>query len=105
MGRLAAKNLGTCRSNGRRMQAHEDGRCSMKVLRAHDFQAEHKKLVDVNELSHLLSIPKGTLYNLVYQRRIPFVKCGRSLRFDAVDVIQSLPHFGTIGSAGNGRRS
>jgi hypothetical protein len=46
------------------------------------------------------SVPKGTLYNLVYERRIPFVKCGRSLRFDAEEVIRSLPHYGKIESAG-----
>jgi excisionase family DNA binding protein len=62
-------------------------------------------LIDINELSRLISTPKGTIYNLVYLRRIPFVKRGRSLRFDPDEVIRSLPHFGMIGSAGNGRRS
>jgi excisionase family DNA binding protein len=62
-------------------------------------------LVDINELSQRLSISKGTLYNWVYLRRIPFIKAGRSLRFDLEAVIQSLPHFGMIGEAGNGRRS
>ena len=65
----------------------------MRPLRAHDFKPEHIRLVDINELSRLLSIPKGTLYHLVYQRRIPFLKCGRSLRFDALEVVQYLPHF------------
>jgi excisionase family DNA binding protein len=59
-------------------------------------------LVDINELSRRLSIPKGTLYNLVYLRRIPFVKRGRSLRFDPAEVLRSLPRFGMIGSAGKG---
>ena len=36
------------------------------------------KLIDINELSRRLSIPKGTLYNWVYLRRIPFIKAGRS---------------------------
>lgn len=62
-------------------------------------------LVDINELSRRISVPKGTIYNLVYQRRIPFVKRGRSLRFDPEEVIRSMPHFATIGSAGIGRRS
>ena len=61
--------------------------------------------IDINELSRRISIPKGTLYNLVYLRRIPFVKRGRSLRFDPDQVIQSLPHYAMIGSAGDGRRS
>jgi excisionase family DNA binding protein len=49
------------------------------------------KLIDIDELSRRLSIPKGTLYNWVYLRRIPFIKAGRSLRFDAEEVIHSLP--------------
>lgn len=63
---------------------------------------EQQKLIDINELSRLISTPKGTLYNLVYLRKIPFVKRGRSLRFDADEVIRSLPHYGKIGSAGKG---
>ena len=35
-----------------------------------------KTLIDINELSCRLSIPKGTLYNWVYLRRIPFIKGG-----------------------------
>ena len=51
-----------------------------------------QQLIDINELSKRLSIPKGTLYNWVYLHRIPFIKAGRSLRFDASEVIQSLRH-------------
>jgi hypothetical protein len=61
---------------------------------------DNSRLIDINELSTRISIPKGTLYNLVYLRRIPFVKRGRSLRFDPDEVIRSLPHYGMIGSAG-----
>jgi excisionase family DNA binding protein len=57
-------------------------------------------LIDINALSRLLSIPRGTLYNLVYLRRIPFVKRGRSLRFDPDEVLRSMPRFDMIGSAG-----
>jgi excisionase family DNA binding protein len=65
---------------------------------------QEPQLIDINALSERISVPKGTLYNLVYQRRIPFVKCGRSLRFDAEDVIRSLPHYAKIGSAGQRRK-
>ena len=34
------------------------------------------RLIDINELSSRLNIAKGTLYNWVYLRRIPFVKMG-----------------------------
>jgi excisionase family DNA binding protein len=81
----------------------------MKPLRAYDYRAtatapiaDEPMLIDINELSRRISTPKGTIYNLVYLRRIPFVKRGRSLRFDPDAVIQSLPHFGMIGSAGHG---
>ena len=64
------------------------------VLRAHDYTSTGPpRLVNIMELSRMLSIPRGSLYNLVHQRRIPFVKCGRSLRFDPLEVVQSLPHF------------
>lgn len=59
-----------------------------------------QKLIDINELSRLLSIPKGTLYNWTYLHRIPFIKAGRSLRFDPDEVIQSLQHSPILGSAG-----
>ncbi len=69
------------------------------------MQEAIQQLIDIDELSRRISIPKGTLYNLVYLRRIPFVKRGRSLRFNLDEVIQSLAHYAMIGSAGNGRRS
>jgi excisionase family DNA binding protein len=78
----------------------------MSPLRAHDYLATtppaEPVLIDINELSRRISTPKGTIYNLVYLRRIPFVKRGRSLRFDIDEVIRSMPHFATIGSAGHG---
>jgi excisionase family DNA binding protein len=57
-------------------------------------------LIDINELSRRLSVPKGTLYNWVYLKRIPFIKAGRSLRFDPVEVIESLPHYAKSEKAG-----
>jgi excisionase family DNA binding protein len=59
-------------------------------------------LVDINELSARLSIAKGTLYNWVYQRRIPYIKAGRCLRFDPDEVLASLSQFTTMGQAGKG---
>jgi excisionase family DNA binding protein len=53
---------------------------------------DEPKLIDITQLSQQLNIPKGTLYNWVYLRRIPFIKAGRSLLFDAKEVIQSMPH-------------
>ena len=49
-------------------------------------------LIDIDELSRRLSVAKGTLYNWVYLRRIPYIKAGRCLRFDADEVLSSLVH-------------
>ena len=57
-------------------------------------------LIDINELSRRLSIAKGTLYNWVYLRRIPYVKAGRCLRFDPDRVFESLHQCPTINEAG-----
>jgi excisionase family DNA binding protein len=59
-------------------------------------------LIDINELARRLSIAKGTLYNWVYLRRIPFIKAGRCLRFDHAEVLNSLTHSTTIDVAGKG---
>lgn len=56
-------------------------------------------LIDIDELAMRLSIAKGTLYNWVYLKRIPYVKAGRCLRFDPDEVLASLPHT-TMGLAG-----
>lgn len=56
-------------------------------------------LIGIDELSRRLSIAKGTLYNWVYLRRIPFIKAGRCLRFDYNAVFQTL-HQITMDEAG-----
>jgi excisionase family DNA binding protein len=61
-------------------------------------------LIDINELSRRLSIPKGTLYNWVYLKRLVPIRFGRSLRFDYDQVIQT-HRSTTMDLAGNGRRS
>ena len=45
-----------------------------------------ERLIDIEELSRMLSIPVGSIYNLVSRRRIPFVKIGRRIRFDLGDI-------------------
>jgi excisionase family DNA binding protein len=58
-----------------------------------------RKLINVDELSALWSVPKATLYNWVNQGRLPYVKLGRSLRFDVVE-IEALRQQSTMGLAG-----
>lgn len=42
-----------------------------------------KRLLNIEEASEYLGIPKGSLYKMAWQRRLPFiVKVGRALRFD-----------------------
>jgi len=47
-----------------------------------------RRLISIVELSALWSVPKATLYNWVNQGRLPYVKLGRSLRFDLVQIEQ-----------------
>ena len=49
-----------------------------------------KRIVSIEELAEYLGMPKGTLYHWVSQRRIPFVKLGRSTRFDIQQINQWL---------------
>jgi excisionase family DNA binding protein len=59
-----------------------------------------KHLIDINELSRRLNIAKGTLYNWVYLRRIPFVKLGRALRFDPNEIERIVRLSSTLEVAG-----
>jgi excisionase family DNA binding protein len=58
------------------------------------------RLIDINELSSRLNIAKGTLYNWVYLRRIPFVKLGRALRFDPNEIDRIIRLSSTLEVAG-----
>jgi len=58
-----------------------------------------RRLMTIDELSALWSVPKATLYNWVNQGRLPYVKLGRSLRFDVVEV-EEFRRQGTMGVAG-----
>jgi len=44
------------------------------------------RLMTVIDAAKYLAISVSTLYGWVYQRRIPFVKMGRALRFDRADL-------------------
>ena len=46
----------------------------------------HQRLVPIREAASFLSVSVSTLYGWVWQRRIPFVKIGRALRFDLRDL-------------------
>jgi excisionase family DNA binding protein len=48
--------------------------------------ARPTQLVNVNEAAQFLAVSPSTLYGWVWQRRIPFVKVGRAVRFDMADL-------------------
>lgn len=39
-------------------------------------------LLNINELSQYLNIKKATIYDMVYRKRIPYIKIGSLLRFN-----------------------
>jgi excisionase family DNA binding protein len=43
-------------------------------------------LVDVREAARFLAVSASTLYGWVWQRKIPFVKVGRAVRFEMSDL-------------------
>ncbi len=59
-----------------------------------------RALINIDELSGRLKIAKGTLYNWVYLRRIPFVKLGRALRFDPLEIERILRASSTLEEVG-----
>jgi len=42
-----------------------------------------KRLLNAEELSQMIDVRRDTLYRWVSQRRIPYVKVGRSTKFDS----------------------
>jgi len=51
-------------------------------------RSPNARLVNVQDAAKYLAVSVSTLYGWVYQRRIPFVKVGRALRFDSADLDQ-----------------
>jgi excisionase family DNA binding protein len=49
---------------------------------------EEVRLLNVREAARLLGTTPGSLYSMVWRREVPFVKLGRSLRFDVRDLDQ-----------------
>jgi len=49
-------------------------------------QPENVELLNVAEAARFLAVSPSTLYGWVWQRRIPFVKLGRAVRFDKADL-------------------
>ena len=44
------------------------------------------RLMSAKEVAPRLGVAEGTIYQWVMQKRIPFIKVGRALRFDEKDI-------------------
>ena len=49
-------------------------------------QPDNVELLNVAEAARFLAVSPSTLYGWVWQRRVPFVKLGRAVRFDKTDL-------------------
>jgi len=45
-----------------------------------------KRYIGIDDLAQYIGLPKGTLYVWVCQRKIPYLKMGRLLRFDLREI-------------------
>ncbi len=43
-------------------------------------------MLNVAEAAEMINVKTGTLYNWVWQRKIPYVKTGRMVKFDIKDL-------------------
>jgi excisionase family DNA binding protein len=70
----------------------EAGKEESHLLTVHDVATmlqvpvSQDRLVTVQDAARMLCVSVSTLYGWVYQRRIPFVKIGRALRFCVADL-------------------
>lgn len=49
-----------------------------------------RRFIGIEDLSKYLGLTKGTLYVWVCQRRIPYLKIGKLLKFDIIEIDQWL---------------
>jgi len=62
----------------------------MADLKTHNNMKEShvlEKLITPDELCRLFRIPKSQVYKLVHQKKIPYLKIGRALRFEESQII------------------
>lgn len=54
------------------------------------MQKTDSVLVSIEELSKKLNVPKTTIYYWVQNKKVPFFKAGRHLRFDLDEILKHL---------------
>ncbi len=47
-------------------------------------------LLTVEDMAQWLKVSKGSIFNLVHERRVPFIKIGRRVRFERSAVLEWL---------------
>ena len=47
-----------------------------------------KELLTVYDVSQMLSLSKGTIYNMTSARQIPFMKKGKRIYFDKLEILE-----------------
>lgn len=52
------------------------------------MQTNTQELLTIEELSRFLKFSRGTIYNKVHKREIPFCKVGGALRFDRATIVE-----------------
>lgn len=68
------------------MDTNRDSLSPTPLKRNGGYARARQGLLDVAEAAEFLAVTVSTLYGWVWQRRIPFVKLGRALRFDIADL-------------------
>jgi excisionase family DNA binding protein len=48
--------------------------------------SQASNLINIRQASQFLSVSVSTLYGWIWQRRIPYIKVGRAVRFDIQDL-------------------
>jgi len=51
-----------------------------------NFQSIEKRFLGINDFSDYLGVPKGTLYVWVCQKKIPYLKIGKLVKFDLREI-------------------
>lgn len=51
-----------------------------------EIETIERRLIDVNQVSDYTGLAVKTIYSMVSQRRIPFVKLGRLTKFDVREI-------------------
>ena len=58
--------------------------------------APENQILTVQDLKEFLNISEATIYKWKRERRLPYIKIGRTLRFDKNSIIQWIEQYETV---------